>query len=40
MVVHRRISPDPSLGVRELALPLKDYMKERHNWDLLALLKK
>ena len=39
MVVQRRISPDPSLGVRELALPLKDYMKEKHNWDLLALLK-
>ena len=39
MGVQRRISPDPSLGVRELASPLKDYMKEKHNWDLLALLK-
>ena len=39
MVFQRRISPDPLLGVRELALPLKDYMKEKHNWDLLALLK-
>lgn len=39
MVCQRRISPDPLLGVRELALPLKDYMKEKHNWDLLALLK-
>ena len=39
MGFQRRISPDPLLGVRELSLPLKDYMKEKHNWDLLALLK-
>ena len=39
MSIQRRVSPDPSLSVRDLAGPLKAFMKERNNYDLAALVK-
>lgn len=35
----QRISPDPSLSVRDLAGPVREFMKEKKNFDLFTVVK-